>query len=140
MSIYLKTVSLVEKLVGASAIIVSSYYILHGLTAFSSLYLVPHIQGGTFSKITFILDTIINNYLLPLSILVSGLLYVNSKIDRLAILFTIIIFLLLTIVIIIQHGNIKPYLLMIIINSILLIMYIVHKNVKPKKEESASCT
>jgi len=50
-----KTIEHVEKTVGALAIIVSIYYILHGLTAFSSLYLVSHIQG-LFHKISFVIE------------------------------------------------------------------------------------
>lgn len=133
-----KSLSLVEKLVGVVAIIVSSYYILHGITAFSSLDVVTHIQGNILSKISFIMDMLINSYLLPLAIFISGLLYVNNKIGKIALLFILITFLLLAIVIVIQYVNIKSYLIMIVINCLLLLSYIAHKNIMTKEETSAS--
>ncbi|MBI5806323.1 hypothetical protein HZA73_09780 [candidate division TA06 bacterium] len=138
MLINLKALSLVEKIVGAIAIIVSGYYILHGSSAWILLHLTSNIQGF-FPKMTFVVETIVNFYLIPLLILVTGLFYVNGKINILAMWISIILCLSIVFMIVVQHGNIKPYLLMLVINGLFLILYIVHKQVESKKKESACC-
>ena len=122
---------IIEKIIGAITILISSYYLINGVSAWDSLFIMSHIQG-TMSKILFVAETIINYYLIPLIVITLGLLYVNMKINKYALWLLIINYVLLLFMIIVQNMNIKSYLLLVVVNSSLLTIYIVHKRLLTK--------